>query len=89
MGQTVEPVPAIIGNSFQLSSRTQSGRPPDRIAVGHMVAMPRVTNVNGDILGGWLMSQVDLAGSVSAFRHAHSRIATVAVENFLFYRPCT
>ena len=49
--------------------------------------MPGDTNVNGDIFGGWVMSQVDLAGCVLPMRLAQGRIATVAVKEFVFNQP--
>lgn len=52
-----------------------------------VVAMPADTNGAGDIFGGWLMAQVDLAGSILAFQAAAGRIATVAVNDFKFLRP--
>lgn len=51
------------------------------------VAMPADTNSNGDIFGGWLMAQMDLAGSVLARERAQGRVATVAVEGMSFHRP--
>jgi acyl-CoA thioesterase YciA len=51
------------------------------------VAMPRDTNPAGDIFGGWLMSQMDLAAGTIAARHAHGRCATVAVDAMEFHRP--
>jgi acyl-CoA thioesterase YciA len=51
------------------------------------VAMPRDTNPAGDIFGGWLMSQMDLAAGVVAARHAHGRCATVRVDAIEFERP--
>ncbi len=51
------------------------------------VAMPRDTNPAGDIFGGWLMSQMDLAAGVVAARHAHGRCATVCVDAIEFQRP--
>jgi acyl-CoA thioesterase YciA len=51
------------------------------------VAMPRDTNANGDIFGGWLMSQMDLAGSIAAAEVAGGRVATVAVEGMAFLTP--
>ena len=51
------------------------------------VAMPRDTNPAGDIFGGWLMSQMDLAAGVVATRHAHGRCATVRVDAMEFKRP--
>jgi len=63
-------------------------------AIGHpreltyrVVAMPADTNAYGDIFGGWLMSQVDIAGSVLAIREASGRVATVAVKEFRFIAP--
>ena len=48
------------------------------------IAMPRDTNANGDIFGGWLLSQMDLAGSVTASELAGGRVATVAIEGMSF-----
>jgi acyl-CoA thioesterase YciA len=52
-----------------------------------MLPLPADTNSNGDIFGGWLMAQVDLAGAVLPARIARGRIATVAVNQFLFKQP--
>jgi acyl-CoA thioesterase YciA len=52
--------------------------------VMRVMPMPADTNNNGDIFGGWLMAQVDLAGSVLPGRIAKGRITTVAVNQFLF-----
>jgi len=49
--------------------------------------MPSDTNAAGDIFGGWLMSWVDIAGSIEAIQQVHSRIVTVAVHEFLFLKP--
>lgn len=51
------------------------------------VAMPKDTNPHGDIFGGWLMSQMDLAGYVTACEVAGGRVATVAVEGMAFLTP--
>ena len=51
------------------------------------VAMPADTNPHGDIFGGWLMSQMDLAGYVTACEVAGGRVATVAVEGMVFLTP--
>ena len=61
--------------------------PDGMIATTAMVAMPADTNPAGDIFGGWIMSQVDLAGSVEAMCVASGRIATVAVNSFVFVEP--
>ncbi len=52
-----------------------------------LVAMPRDANAAGDIFGGWIMSQVDIAGSIAALRRAGQRVVTVAVNSFLFKKP--
>ena len=51
------------------------------------VAMPTDTNPAGDIFGGWLMSQMDLAAGTVAARHAQGRCATIAVDGMEFKRP--
>ena len=48
---------------------------------------PADVNGNGDIFGGWVMAQVDIAGGVAAARRARGRVATVAVNSFLFKQP--
>ena len=50
------------------------------------LAMPADTNQHGDIFGGWLMSQMDIAGGVTARARAYGRVATVAVTGFAFHR---
>jgi acyl-CoA thioesterase YciA len=49
--------------------------------------MPRDTNANGDIFGGWLLSQMDLAGGVAASKVARGRTATVAIDRMSFLVP--
>jgi acyl-CoA thioesterase YciA len=49
-----------------------------------VVPMPADSNSTGDIFGGWVMSQVDIAGSIPAIRRARGRVATVAVNSFVF-----
>lgn len=51
------------------------------------LAMPADTNSHGDIFGGWLLSQMDLAGSVLARRLSNGRVATVAISEMTFLRP--
>lgn len=51
------------------------------------VAMPRDTNASGDIFGGWLVSQMDLAGAIAAEEVAGGRVATVAIDGMAFYTP--
>ena len=61
--------------------------PADRELVMRVMPMPADANGNGDIFGGWIMAQVDLAGSVLPARIAKGRIATVAVNQFIFKQP--
>jgi acyl-CoA thioesterase YciA len=51
------------------------------------VAMPKDTNASGDIFGGWLLSQMDIAGGVAAARIAQGRVATVAIDRMSFMVP--
>ena len=60
---------------------------PDRQPTLRMVAMPSDANYVGDIFGGWLMGQVDIAGSIPALHRAKGRVATVAVNSFVFKQP--
>jgi acyl-CoA thioesterase YciA len=61
--------------------------PDERHLAIRVMATPADTNAAGDIFGGWLMSQVDLAGSIIARRRANGRIVTVAVNSFEFRQP--
>ena len=61
--------------------------PDDRQLVMRVMPMPADANGNGDIFGGWIMAQVDLAGAVLPARIAKGRIATVAVNQFIFKQP--
>src|SRR5450755_2749105 len=61
--------------------------PDDRQLVMRTMPMPADSNANGDIFGGWIMAQVDLAGAVLPARIAKGRIATVAVNEFVFKQP--
>ncbi|MFZ5556044.1 MAG: acyl-CoA thioesterase [Pseudomonadota bacterium] len=64
-------------------ARLPEGRDP----VLRVVPMPSDANYAGDIFGGWIMSQVDIAGSIPALRRARGRVATVAVNSFVFKQP--
>ena len=61
--------------------------PKDRQLVMRVMPMPADANGNGDIFGGWIMAQVDLAGAVLPARIAKGRIVTVAVNQFVFKQP--
>ena len=59
----------------------------DRELVLRVMPMPADVNANGDVFGGWIMAQVDVAGAVLPFRIAKGRIATVSVNQFVFKQP--
>ena len=67
---------------MSVPNSTPSGEP-----VLRAIAMPADTNPNGDIFGGWLLSQMDLAGGSYASQRAKGRVATVAVEAMTFHLP--
>jgi len=61
--------------------------PTGKEPVLRVVPMPADVNVHGDIFGGWIMAQVDLAGGIAAMQRARGRVATVAVNAFQFKQP--
>ncbi|WP_289078166.1 acyl-CoA thioesterase [uncultured Thalassospira sp.] len=69
------------------SNETATDTLPDRQPSVRAVAMPSDTNPSGDIFGGWLMSQMDLAAGTAAARRAKGRTATVFVDTMSFLRP--
>jgi len=62
--------------------RLPQGQPTLRV-----MPMPADVNQNGDVFGGWIMAQVDVAGAIPAMRRARGRVATVSVNSFLFKQP--
>ena len=60
---------------------------PDKQPTLRVMPMPADVNANGDVFGGWIMSQVDVAGAIPAMRRARGRVATVSVNSFLFKQP--
>ncbi len=60
---------------------------PDKQPAIRVAAMPADANSGGSIFGGWIMSQVDIAGSIAALERARGRVATVAVNSFEFHQP--
>src|SRR6476620_9545826 len=61
--------------------------PEGKMPVLRMMPAPSDANVDGDVFGGWIMAQVDVAGSLPATRRANGRVATIAVNSFLFKQP--
>lgn len=66
---------------------TETTSLPNGDPTTRVLAMPTDTNAAGDIFGGWIMSQVDIAGSIAAHRHAGGRAVTVAVNAIQFKKP--
>lgn len=60
---------------------------PSRHSTLRLVPMPADLNQNGDVFGGWVMAQVDVAGAIPAMRRARGRVATVSVNSFQFKQP--
>ena len=60
---------------------------PQREPTIRVAAMPSDANYTGDMFGGWLMGQVDIAGSIPALHRAKGRVVTVAVNSFVFKQP--
>lgn len=70
-----------------MPSRDQLPDEPRGELTVRTIAMPADTNANGDIFGGWVMSQMDLAGGIAGVERARGRVVTVAVEAMTFIRP--
>jgi acyl-CoA thioesterase YciA len=60
---------------------------PQKPCALRVVPQPSDANVHGDVFGGWIMAQVDIAGSIPASRRANGRVATIAVNSFIFKQP--
>ena len=69
------------------SRYTVKSLPDDAELVLKVIPMPADCNQSGDIFGGWVMAQVDLAGAVLPARYVNGRIATIAVNEFIFKQP--
>jgi len=68
-------------------SDTGAARPPSLEPALRTIAMPADANANGDIFGGWVLAQMDLAGGSTAYRRARGRVATIAVTGMTFHLP--
>src|ERR1700749_552014 len=60
---------------------------PDKHVALRVMPQPSDANMHGDVFGGWIMAQVDIAGSIPSSRRANGRVATVAVNSFIFKQP--
>lgn len=65
---------------------TETKEPRGELTV-RTIAMPRDTNANGDIFGGWVLSQMDQAGGIAGVERAQGRVVTIAVDAMTFIRP--
>ena len=74
------------GKIKTISAIDETPRPSGELAL-QTIAMPKDTNANGDIFGGWLLSQMDLAGGIAAAKVARGRVATVAIDRMSFMVP--
>ena len=70
-----------------MTTEEKTRLPKGREPALRMVPMPADTNALGNIFGGWIMAQVDIAGAIPALRRARGRVATVAVNSFEFHHP--
>jgi acyl-CoA thioesterase YciA len=61
--------------------------PPNQMPTLRVMPMPSDANIHGDVFGGWIMAQVEIAGSLPAVKRANGRVATIAVNSFLFKEP--
>jgi acyl-CoA thioesterase YciA len=93
----VAPLTAVVVKSRLLVESAESirfqGAPmtdlqlPQKHCALRVVPQPSDANVHGDVFGGWIMAQVDIAGSIPASRRANGRVATIAVNSFVFKQP--
>ena len=81
--QTQTQIPSHVAHSISQHRGLPAGRMPEL----RVLPMPTDANVYGDVFGGWIMAQVDIAGSLPAVRRANGRVATIAVNSFLFKHP--
>jgi acyl-CoA thioesterase YciA len=68
-------------------SATENSRLPEGMPTLRVMPMPADANIHGDVFGGWIMAQVDIAGALPAVRRANGRVGTVAVNSFVFKQP--
>ena len=70
-----------------MQETTGAGRQPDGLLVLRTLTMPKDCNPNGDIFGGWILSQMDIGGGLMAKEVSYSRTVTVTIEKMTFVRP--
>jgi acyl-CoA thioesterase YciA len=77
----------VMAKRTAIEPRSPRSHLPDTAPLVRVIAMPADANPNGDIFGGWLLAQMDLAGGNLAGRRARGRCATVAVDAMVFHEP--
>ena len=70
-----------------MTNNKQTQTQPTGELVLRTIAMPKDTNANGDIFGGWLVSQMDVGGAIRARQASHTRVVTVAIDKIVFHSP--
>ncbi len=70
-----------------LNEIARTGRQPEGLLVLRTLAMPRDCNANGDIFGGWILSQMDMGGGLLAKEVARSRVVTITIDKMTFVKP--
>jgi acyl-CoA thioesterase YciA len=70
-----------------MKEATGTGRQPEGLLVLRTLTMPKDCNPNGDIFGGWILSQMDIGGGLMAKEVSHSRTVTVTIDKMTFVRP--
>jgi len=87
-GPTVKALQPIRVNTFPKDvPMTDLLQLPSKSCALRVMPQPADANIHGDVFGGWIMAQVDIAGSIPASRRANGRVATIAVNSFLFKQP--
>lgn len=76
-----------INQNNDMPSKHHTLLPAGRMPELRVMPQPSDVNINGDVFGGWIMAQVDIAGSLPAMRRANGRVATIAVNSFVFKHP--
>ena len=70
-----------------MTTATSTDHEPHGELTVRLIAMPSDTNANGDIFGGWVLSQMDQAGGIAAVEKAQGRVVTIAIDAMTFIRP--
>ena len=69
------------------AAEMHDGDAPNGVLTARVIAMPADTNANGDIFGGWVLSQMDMAGGIAAVERTRGRVVTIKVDTMIFIRP--